>query len=104
MATRLLVPTVPGPTMPTLTPVCQVGPFVTTPSCGTSKRLSANSKARNQKCCLSVEAAAIATAFLPYFTKVFNLRIDDDTMRRRLQERTDDDWPLGQGESNSCSR
>jgi gluconate kinase len=34
--------------------------------------------------------------FLPYFTKVFNLRIDDDTMRRRLQARTDDDWPLGQ--------
>ena len=34
--------------------------------------------------------------FLAYFTKVFNLRIDDDTMRRRLQERTDDDWPLGQ--------
>jgi gluconate kinase len=34
--------------------------------------------------------------FLPYFTKMFNLRIDDDTMRRRLQERTDDDWPLGQ--------
>src|SRR3954466_2087170 len=26
--------------------------------------------------------------FLPYFTEVFNLRIDDDTMRRRLQERT----------------
>jgi gluconate kinase len=34
--------------------------------------------------------------FLPYFTKIFNLRIDDDTMRRRLQERTDDDWPRGQ--------
>ncbi len=34
--------------------------------------------------------------FLPYFTKIFNLRIDDDTMRRRLQGRTDDDWPLGQ--------
>ena len=33
--------------------------------------------------------------FLPYFTKTFNLRIDDDTMRRRLQERTADDWPLG---------
>jgi hypothetical protein len=33
--------------------------------------------------------------FLPYFTKVFNLCIDDDTMRRRLQERTADDWPLG---------
>ena len=32
--------------------------------------------------------------FLPYFTKVFNLRIDDDTMRRRLEERTEDDWPL----------
>lgn len=34
--------------------------------------------------------------FLPYFTKIFNLRIDDDTMRRRLQERTEDDWLLGQ--------
>ncbi len=34
--------------------------------------------------------------FLPYFTKVFNLQIDDDTMRRRLEARTDDDWPLGQ--------
>ena len=32
--------------------------------------------------------------FLPYFTKVFNLRIDDDTMRRRLQVRTADDWTL----------
>src|SRR5215210_2771365 len=30
--------------------------------------------------------------FLPYFTKIFNLRIDDNTMRRRLQERTDEDW------------
>ncbi len=33
--------------------------------------------------------------FLPYFTLVFNLRIDDDTMRRRLRGRTDHDWPLG---------
>jgi hypothetical protein len=33
--------------------------------------------------------------FLAYFTKVFNLRIDDDTMRRRLEARTPDDWPLG---------
>jgi hypothetical protein len=30
--------------------------------------------------------------FLPYFTKVFNLRIDDDTMRRRLRERTNNDF------------
>ena len=30
--------------------------------------------------------------FLPYFTKVFNLRIDDDTMRRRLEERTNNDY------------
>jgi hypothetical protein len=30
--------------------------------------------------------------FLPYFTKVFNLRIDDDTMRRRLKERTNNDF------------
>ncbi len=34
--------------------------------------------------------------FLRYFTKVFNLRIDDDTMRLRLEARTDGDWPLGQ--------
>lgn len=34
--------------------------------------------------------------FLPYFTKVFNLRIDDDTMRRRLEARTENDWPLGE--------
>jgi len=34
--------------------------------------------------------------FLPYFTKVFNLRVDADTMRRRLEARTEDDWPLGQ--------
>jgi hypothetical protein len=30
--------------------------------------------------------------FLPYFTKVFNLRIDDDTMRRRLEERTNNEY------------
>jgi hypothetical protein len=30
--------------------------------------------------------------FLPSFTKVFNLRIDDDTMRRRLAERTNNDF------------
>jgi hypothetical protein len=29
---------------------------------------------------------------LPYFTKIFNLRIDDDTMRSRLQERTDNSF------------
>ncbi len=32
--------------------------------------------------------------FLPYFTTIFNLRIDDDTMRRRLQARTADEWTL----------
>jgi thymidylate kinase len=37
--------------------------------------------------------------FAPYFTKIFNLRIDDVTMRRRLQERTTDDWELGPEES-----
>src|SRR5205823_6032910 len=30
--------------------------------------------------------------FLSYFTEIFNLRIDDDTMRRRLQERTNNDF------------
>lgn len=34
--------------------------------------------------------------FLAYFAKVFNLQIDDDTMRRRLEARTEDDWSLGQ--------
>jgi hypothetical protein len=34
--------------------------------------------------------------FLGSFTKVFNLTIDDDTMRRRLEKRTDDDWPIGE--------
>ena len=34
--------------------------------------------------------------FLPYFTKVFNLRIDDVTMRARLGKRTEVDWSLGQ--------
>jgi thymidylate kinase len=33
--------------------------------------------------------------FAPYFTKIFNLCIDDETMRRRLHERTADDWELG---------
>jgi gluconate kinase len=30
--------------------------------------------------------------FLPYFSKIFNLRIDDATMRRRLRERTNNDF------------
>jgi gluconate kinase len=30
--------------------------------------------------------------FLQYFTKIFNLRIDDGTMRRRLHERTNNDF------------
>jgi len=30
--------------------------------------------------------------FLHYFTKIFNLRIDDDTMRRRLEDRTNNDF------------
>jgi len=34
--------------------------------------------------------------FLPYFTKVFNLVIDDATMRSRLGRRTEADWALGQ--------
>jgi hypothetical protein len=29
---------------------------------------------------------------MPYFTKIFNLRIDDDTMRRRLHERADNEF------------
>jgi len=36
--------------------------------------------------------------FLPYFAKVFNLRIDDDTMRRRLQERNNNDFGKEPGE------
>ena len=36
--------------------------------------------------------------FLAYFTKIFNLRIDDDTMRRRLQERTNNEFGKQPGE------
>lgn len=36
--------------------------------------------------------------FLRYFTRVFNLRIDDDTMRRRLRERTNNDTGKQPGE------
>lgn len=35
---------------------------------------------------------------LPWFTKVFNLRIDEATMRRRLEARTAADWPCGPDE------
>jgi hypothetical protein len=41
----------------------------------TSKKLSVNSKARNQKCYLSVEAAVIATTSGP-FHQICHLRID----------------------------
>jgi hypothetical protein len=34
--------------------------------------------------------------FREHFEKVFILRIDDVTMRRRLEARTEEDWPLGQ--------
>jgi hypothetical protein len=30
--------------------------------------------------------------FLPYFSKVFNLKIDDETMMRRLADRTNNDF------------
>lgn len=30
--------------------------------------------------------------FLPFFRNVFNLKIDDDTMRRRLEERTNNEF------------
>ena len=89
MATRPSVPTVRGSTVPTLTLVSQVGPFT---QCGTSKRLSANSKARNQTCCSFCGSGRNRDRFLPYFTKIFNLRIDDDTMRLRLRERTNNDF------------
>ena len=40
-------------------------------------------------------AAVIATTLRPIFTKIFNVPIDDDTLRRRLHVRTPDDWELG---------
>ncbi len=62
---KALIVTVPGPTMPTLTPVAEVGLLVTTPGCGTNNRLSANSKVRNQRWFSSVGAAATATVYCP---------------------------------------
>jgi broad-specificity NMP kinase len=38
--------------------------------------------------------------FLSYFTRIFNLRIDADTMRRRLERRTTDDWAF-EGEAQA---
>jgi hypothetical protein len=34
--------------------------------------------------------------YLPYFTNVFNLCLDDATLRSRLEQRTEADWSLGQ--------
>ncbi|HEV2590441.1 MAG TPA: hypothetical protein VGU02_00985 [Gaiellaceae bacterium] len=34
--------------------------------------------------------------YAPYFTKVFNLRIDNATMLARLGKRTESDWSLGE--------
>ena len=76
---KLLVPTVPGPTMLTLTPVLQVGPFVTTPSWDQQEAVS-------ELECAEPEVLFVPGSgrnrdrFLPYFTKIFNLRIDDDTV------------------------
>jgi hypothetical protein len=36
--------------------------------------------------------------FLPYFTKVFNLHVDEDTLRLRLGARTTEDWDVGPNE------
>src|ERR1039457_6181961 len=85
--------------MPTPTPAFRVGPFITITGCGTAKRLSANSKARNQKVLFVCVSSRNRDHFLPYFTKVFNLRIDDDTVRGRLQARAVDDWEVGPDET-----
>lgn len=62
--------------------------------CGIGTKLSANSTAPPDVLFVA-GSSRNRDDFLPYFAKVFNLRIDDDVMRRRLQKRTNDDWPLG---------
>jgi len=58
-------------------------PTLTT-RCGTSRKaVSLASRAPSQTCCFVCGSSGNRDRFLPYFTKIFNLRIDDDTMRRR---------------------
>ena len=77
--------------MPTLTPVSQVAQ----PS---RQRMWDEQKAVSELESPEPEVLFVCGSsrnrdrFLPYFTKIFNLRIDDDTMRRRLQERTNNDF------------
>jgi hypothetical protein len=84
------VPTVPRPIMPTPTPASEVGHSSRHLSMGPAKSRQ-RTGSRSEKCYLSVESAVIATTFGPIH-QIFNLRIDDDTMRRRLQERTNNEF------------
>ena len=42
--------------------------------------------------------------FGPYFTKVFNLKIDDNTMRKRLAERTNNEFDYFPGKWSQTTR
>ena len=81
--------------MPTLTPVSRVGSHHANLRWDQQKAVSELERPKPELLFVC-GSSRDRDRFLPYFTKIFNLRIDDDTMRRRLQERTDDDWPLGQ--------
>jgi hypothetical protein len=39
--------------------------------------------------------------FLPYFSEIFNLKIDDETMMRRLADRTNNDFGKKTGRSST---
>ena len=77
--------------MPTLTPVSQVGPF-TTNSMWDEQKAVGELESPEPDVLFVCGSSGNRDRFLPYFTKIFNLRIDDDTMRRRLHERTNNDF------------
>ena len=66
-----------------------MGRLITTTICGTSKRAVSELESPVPDVLFVCGSSRNRDHFLPYFTKVFNLRIDDDAMRRRLRDRTD---------------
>ena len=76
--------------MRTLTPISQVGPFIN--SMWDEQKAVSELESPEPEVLFVCGSSRNRERFLPYFTKIFNLRIDDDTMRRRLQERTNNEF------------
>ena len=88
----------PGPTTPTPTPASQVGPISHDNFVWDGQKALGELENPDPEVLFVCGSSRNSYQFYPYFTMVFYLRIDDDTMRRRLEARTGDDWPNGQEE------